>query len=227
MWAAAYAAASSPKRISLSLACAAGFGRSSSSHERVIRGSGLSLRFFRSHWARCCGLRRHGPVDPRHVLEPERRVGLRAAEPQPVRVRGPDRHGQVHRHRGVDAADVVRPRRHGAQRELTAGGQKKGRVRRRPALSARPRPVLGPPPRSSPACSTRRPGLPGRSRAGPRSGKGRTRSPAHRAADRRDAEPPPPAPAARAGLRVGHRGLLRVTRLRGLKLGNFTNGPTS
>lgn len=58
MWAAAYAAASSPKRISLSLACAAGFGRSSSSHERVIRGSVLSLRFFRSHWpaaAACAG----------------------------------------------------------------------------------------------------------------------------------------------------------------------------
>ena len=35
-------------------------------------------------------------------------------------LRRPDRHREVHRHRGLHAADVVRHRRHGAQRELTS-----------------------------------------------------------------------------------------------------------
>ena len=63
----------------------------------------------------------HRPGEPVHLLQPQRQHRLQPAHLQPGQLRRADHHAEVHRHRGLHQADLVRHRRHLAQRELTAG----------------------------------------------------------------------------------------------------------
>ncbi len=62
---------------------------------------------------------RHGAVHPGHLLQPQPQHRLCAAVLLAEQLHRPEDHAEVHRHRGLLAADLVRDRRQRAERPLT------------------------------------------------------------------------------------------------------------